>query len=146
MRYTPLERQGDEKAVTDHHDGSTPSSASAQPVSGSPASLFALLWDTLAELLGPATTATLLRRSVKYSLARNPTLQSVAFSRESFEYRYDLPASWGEPSAEALEALRALLRELWRVLIPLTGQVVVRRLEELDEFKRCGLIPFKESE
>jgi hypothetical protein len=79
-------------------------------------------------------------------MARNPTLKSVSFSRDSFEYRYEVPATWGEPSAEANEALHALLRELWRLLIPLTGRVVVRRLEDLDQFRRCGLIPFKESQ
>jgi hypothetical protein len=130
--------------VTDPDVSSRPS-AGAKIADCSPASLFALLWETLADLLGPATTATLLHRSVKYAAARNPTLQSVAFKRDSFEYRYEVPPTWGEPSAEADEALRALLRELWRLLIPLTGQVVVRRLEDLDQFRRCGLIPVKES-
>jgi hypothetical protein len=110
------------------------------------AGLFAILWDTLADLLGPATTATLLRRCVKYSMARYPMLDRVGIRREGFEYRYDLPASWSDPSEEASEALRALFRELFRVLVPLTDQVVVRRLAQVEEFKQCGMVPPEVSE
>jgi hypothetical protein len=109
------------------------------------ANIFALLWDTLSDLLGPATTATLLRRCVKYSMARYPMLERVTIRRESFQYHYDLPANWSQHSEEAWEALRALMRELWRVLVPLTDQVVVRRLGELAAFTECGLVPPQES-
>lgn len=110
-----------------------------------PAELFALLWDTLTDLLGPATTATLLRRCVKYAMARYPILDRIAIRRESFQYHYDLPADWSQHSEEASEALRALIRELWRVLVPLTDQVVVRRLADLAAFTQCGLVPPLES-
>jgi hypothetical protein len=109
------------------------------------AELFALLWDTLTDLLGPATTATLLRRCVKYAMGRYPILGRVTIRRETFEYHYDLPTNWNQQSEEASEALRALVRELWRVLVPLTDQVVVRRLAELSPFTQCGLVPPQES-
>jgi len=106
--------------------------------------LLGQLWRTLGDILGPATTATLLRRSIKYAAVDHPTLSGVEITREGFEYRYSLPAAWSGPSSEALTALRGVVQELWRLLIPLTDGVVVRRLEQLPDFQRCGLIPPQE--
>lgn len=106
--------------------------------------LLGQLWRTLGDILGPATTATLLRRSIKYAVEQHPSLRGLEITREAFEYRYELPAAWSGPSTEAVAALRGLVAELWRLLVPLTDGVVVRKLEQLPDFQRCGLIPPQE--
>jgi hypothetical protein len=110
-----------------------------------PEPLFGLLRETLVEVLGPATTATLLRRSAKYAEARQPTLAELEVTREGFEYRYALPPAWRESSEDGCAALRELVGELWRLLLPLTGTVVVARLERVDALRRCQVVPPKES-
>jgi len=124
---------------TPPNDGEGGAEASTEACTGS--ALFAQVWSALAEVLGPATTATLFRRGVKYASAREPLLKQVEIKRDGFEYRYALPASWDDVSPETNAALRALIEELWRLLVPLTGRILVRRLENLPDLCRCGLLP-----
>jgi hypothetical protein len=51
-----------------------------------------------------------------------------------------LPARWNEEDRETLVALRDLVKELLPILAELTGPVVVRRIEALAEFRRCGVL------
>src|SRR5688572_27423237 len=46
------------------------------------AELFGLLWDTMADVLGTAATATLLRRALKRAGARSADLGGVAIDRD----------------------------------------------------------------
>ena len=106
----------------------------------SAAALFDLLWDNIADVLGAAATAALVRRSAKHVAERRPGCEGVKITREGFTYRYVLPARWSECADEPVEDLRALVLELMPLLTELTGPVVVRRIEALAEVRRCGLL------
>jgi hypothetical protein len=98
--------------------------------------LFDLLWDTVADLLGPAATATMLRRAA----ARHPALAGLRIRQEDLAYRYDLPASWQrECEGESLAALQTLPQELQGLLIEMTGPVVVGRLARVAALRRLNL-------
>jgi hypothetical protein len=117
-----------------------------EPSDGTPADcsasvLFELLWENIADVLGAAATAALVRRSAKHVAQRTPGCEGVTITRDGFTYRYVLPARWSECAGEPIVGLRALVRELVPLLEELTGPVVVRRIESLAEFRRCGLLP-----
>jgi hypothetical protein len=121
-------RQGREPQPGDGPEGITP------------AVLFALIWDTLADVLGTAAAATLLRRAARRASAHGPMLGSVAITREGLSYGYRLPDAWRRAdSANALSALDALVRELCPLLVELTGPVLVRRLDRLAPFRERGI-------
>ena len=103
------------------------------------AALFTLVWEALADVLGTAATATLLRRAARAAVRRCTELNELAISRENLEYRYTLPAGWrngGQP-----DALRELVAELRPLLVELTGPVVYRRLERIPALRERGIIP-----
>lgn len=106
-----------------------------------PSALFALTWATVADLLGTAATATLVRRSLKAASSRVPELARVQISKERLEYRFTLPPAWDEPRPENVEALRELMTELQLLLRELTGPVVVQRLRAVPELERSKLFP-----
>jgi len=60
----------------------------------SAAELFELLWETLADVLGTAATATLLRRSIKQAAARTAWTEPVIVARDGLDYTYRLPEAW----------------------------------------------------
>jgi len=104
------------------------------------ATLFELLWTALADLLGSAATATLLRRSVKRAASRVPELADLTIKREGLEYCYVLPPAWKERTNDtALSELREIARELGPLLVELTGPVVIQRLRGIPELERCRL-------
>lgn len=111
-----------------------------EPSECTAAGLFQLLWENLADVLGAAATAALVRRSAKRVANRLPGRESVTIAREGFTYRYTLPARWNQHDREPLMALRDLVQELLPILAELTGPVVVRRIEAFAEFRRCGLL------
>src|SRR5213595_3395814 len=95
----------------------------------SAAELFDLLWESLADVLGTAASATLLRRAIKGAASRIPPRELVTVVRAGLDYKYHFPETWNQPgNEEALRALRAVAAELRVLLIELTGPVVVRRL------------------
>ena len=105
----------------------------------SAAELFDLLWESLADVLGTAATATLLRRAIKRSVSRISRSEPVIVVRNGPDYEYRLPETWRQPgNEEALSALRVLVAELRTLLIELTGPVVVRRLARLASFRKLG--------
>jgi hypothetical protein len=104
-----------------------------------PAMLFGILWETLNDVMGSASTATLVRRAVKRASSRVLGLDRVAITRERFEYRYVLPESWRTKGDPGMSSLRGLTRELQQLLIELTGPVVLHRLVNIPELRRCGL-------
>lgn len=107
----------------------------------SAAHLFKLLWDAMADVLGTSGTAALLRRSAKHCAATNPVLEGLIISRTGYVYTYELPPVWNEPHRPAPHpSFGHLVHELLPLLSALTGAVVVRRIQSLAEFQRCGLV------
>ena len=106
----------------------------------SAAKLFDLLWESLADVLGTAATATLLRRAIKRAASQNSWPESITVARNGLDYEYHLPETWKQPgNEEAIGVLRAVAAELRVLLIELTGPVVVRRLARLAPFRKLGI-------
>ena len=106
----------------------------------SAAELFDLLWESLADVLGTAATATLLRRAIKAAASRTSWSEPVIVARNGLEYEYRLPETWKQSdNEEAAGALRVVAAELRVLLVELTGAVVVARLERLAAFRKSGI-------
>jgi hypothetical protein len=56
--------------------------------------LFTILWDALADLLGTATTAVLLKRAARRAVARSPELAELIILRQGLVYTYTCPTGW----------------------------------------------------
>jgi hypothetical protein len=105
----------------------------------SAAELFDLLWESLADVLGTAATATLVRRALK-QVASQTSSEPVIVTRNGLEYEYRVPETWKQPgNEEAIGALRAVAAELRVLLVELTGTVVVARLARLAAFRKSGI-------
>jgi hypothetical protein len=102
--------------------------------------LFTILWDALADLLGTAATATLLKRAARRAQARSPELAELAIQRQGLGYSYTCPPSWSGRSIGTPPALRDLIGELRPLLIEMTGQLVIQSLEQILEL-RALLLP-----
>ena len=106
----------------------------------SAAQLFDLLWESLADVLGTAATAILVRRAIKQAASKTSRAEPVIVARDGLDYKYDLPETWKQPgNEEALGALRVLAAELRVLLVDLTGPVVLRRLGRLALFRERGI-------
>jgi hypothetical protein len=106
----------------------------------SAAELFDLLWESLADVLGTAATATLLRRAIKAAASKTSWSEPVIVTRNGLEYEYRLPETWKQAgNEEAVGALRVLVAELRVLLVELTGEVVVARLGRLAAFRKSGI-------
>ena len=109
------------------------------------AALFAIVWDAVAEVLGTASTAAIVRRAASRAATESPELADVVIWREKLEYRYTLPHAWSRaamaaaPEARAPIAFRALVGEIGRLLMELTGTVFIGRLEQIPALRACGL-------
>ncbi|HTD76097.1 MAG TPA: hypothetical protein VK898_00570 [Chloroflexota bacterium] len=107
--------------------------------------LFALLWATLADIMGTAATAMLLRRAARRAAADVPELEQLVISREGLEYGYAVPATWRQgQEGRSRAALRALVHELGPLLVDLTGPIVVGRLQELEPLLDAGVVSIEE--
>jgi hypothetical protein len=106
----------------------------------SAAALFAIVWDSLAELLGTAAVAAIVRRAAKRAAVERPELVDLVILREELEYRYKLPHAWSQKAERAPIALHALVAEIGRLLTELTGTVVIHRLEQIPELRASGLV------
>ena len=114
--------------------------SSEDPSGTSAAELFDLLWETLADVLGTAATATLLRRAIKQAAARTAWPEPVSVTRTGLDYTYRLPEAWKQPgNDEAVDALRIVAADLRGVLVELTGPVVVVRLGRLAALRKWGI-------
>lgn len=106
----------------------------------SPAQLFDLLWETLADVLGTAATATLLRRAIKRAASHTSWSEPVIVTKNGLDYEYRLPEAWEEPgNEEAIGALRVVAVELRVLLVELTGPVMIGRLARLTPFRERGI-------
>ncbi|ACL66709.1 GAF sensor signal transduction histidine kinase [Anaeromyxobacter dehalogenans 2CP-1] len=119
------------------------SSPSREPAShrrASAAELFQRLWDEVADLVGSAATAALLRRALKRAAEKQPELAAVVLRREGLGYAWVLPGAWHDPARrEAVEQLRRLVREdLHPSFRELAGLVIARRLARAPELVEAG--------
>lgn len=123
--------------------GTHASSSSGDPPRRSlaAAELFQRLWDEVADLVGTAATAALLRRALKRATAKEPALAALVLRREGLGYAWVLPAAWHDPTRrDALEHLRRLVRDdLHPLLRELTGPVIARRLAQAPDLVEAGL-------
>jgi hypothetical protein len=112
----------------------------------SAAELFDLLWESVADVLGTAATATLLRRAIKRAASQSSWSETVTVSRNGLDYEYRLPETWKQPgNEEAVGALQVVATELCALLVELTGPVVIRRLGRLAPFRKLGIDFSKEA-
>lgn len=102
--------------------------------------LFTIVWEALAEALGTAAVVAIIRRAVGRAAAEAAELAEVVILREDFEYVYTLPPSWSQEAPRAPLALRVLVVEIGRLLVELTGTVVVQRLEKIPALRGRGLL------
>lgn len=106
----------------------------------SAAELFDLLWESLADVLGTAATAILVRRAMKQAASLTSWSEPVIVARDGLDYKYRLPETWTKPgNEEALGGLRVVAAELRVLLVELTGPVVLRRLGRLAPFRERGI-------
>jgi hypothetical protein len=106
-----------------------------------PADLFDLIWSSLADTLGTAAAATLIRRAAKQAGRTTPDVPSITINRNTVTYGYEVPAIWRRPAdARALASLRALASELGQLLVELTGVIVVRQLERIEPLREAGIV------
>jgi hypothetical protein len=107
--------------------------------------LFDLLWETMADILGTAATATLLRRAAKRGAASDGSLAQVSIGQEGLTYRYTLPSTWQQTAdPQAMDALRILGQELRPLLLEMTGPVVLRRLGQVHALHAAGISHLEE--
>ena len=106
----------------------------------SEAALFAIVWDALADMLGTAAVAAVVRRAAQRASTERPELAGLVVVRQNLDYEYTLPRSWEHNTEHEPAALRVLVRELGRLLMELTGTVVLRRLEEIPELRARGIV------
>jgi nucleotide-binding universal stress UspA family protein len=107
----------------------------------SSADLFTRIWEALADVLGTAAAATLLRRAARRAQTRHPELAEFVVVRENLEYRYTLPSAWNDRTEGTQHALRHLVGELLPLLVELTGSLVVTHLAQVPELRERGIIP-----
>ena len=93
-----------------------------------PGEVFKRLWEALADLLGSAATAILVRRALARSLPASPELHDLIIARGNLEYRYTLPRAWSDRTPDAFAALRVFLGELWPLLEQMTGPIAAERV------------------
>ena len=106
----------------------------------SAAEVFDVLWESLADVVGTAATATLLRRAIKRAASQTSWPEPVTVARNGLDYEYRLPETWKQPgNEEAIGALRVVAAELRVLLVELTGPVVVRRLSRLAPLLKLGI-------
>jgi hypothetical protein len=106
----------------------------------SAAELFDLLWESLADILGTAAAAIILRRAIQHAAFRTACSERVLVARNGLEYEYRVPETWREPgNDEAVDALRVVAAALRVLLVELTGPVVVNRLGRLAPFRKWGI-------
>jgi len=108
------------------------------------ADLFTILWDALADLLGTAATATLLKRAARRASQRNPELGTLIIRRDGIAFGYSCPSGWSAKSSGTPPALRDLIDELRPLLIEMTGRLVIQHLEQVLELRERGLIGAEE--
>ena len=107
--------------------------------------VFAILWETLADVLGTAATAALVSRAAARGARRHPELGELAISAKNLDYAYDLPQSWNDRRGDLPVALHELASELVPLLVDLAGPVINNHLARVPGLREHGLV-FAEEE
>lgn len=105
--------------------------------------LFALIWDAIADILGTAAVAAIVRRAAQNAAVEHPELVDLVVLRENLGYRYTLPTAWSKTTQVGLRGqgtFRVLVAEMGRLLVELTGTVVISRLEQIPELRDRRLV------
>lgn len=102
--------------------------------------LFTILWDALADLLGTAATAMLLKRAARRAAARSPELTELIIQLRGLVYTYTCPTGWSGRSVGPAPALRDLIGELRPLLIEMTGPLAIEHLEQFLELRELLLL------
>jgi len=119
---------------------SGPSSVDVASAEMRGAALFKLIWDSVADVLGTTATATLLRRAAQRAMARSPELGEFTIVRTDAGYTYTLPRALVGKLEHTPVALRELVGELRPLLAELTGQIVVRRIDQIPGLQERGIL------
>ncbi len=90
---------------------------------GSVREIYDALHETLSEVVGRTATEALLRRALRRAGSRHPELAELARTGGGS------PVEWWTDGRHDMSYLRAIMRELWPLLIEITGPVVIARLE-----------------
>jgi len=104
------------------------------------AALFKLIWDCVADVLGTTAAAMLVRRAARRAMLRSPELGDLQVLRTDAGYTYALPRALVGKVEHKPVALRELVGELRPLLVELTGQVVVRRIEQIPWLQERGIL------
>jgi DNA-binding CsgD family transcriptional regulator len=98
---------------------------------GSVRAIYGLLHETLSEVIGRTATEALLRRALRRAGAQDPELGALVRDRGEG----GAPVEWWTDDRRGMRYFGTIMRELWPLLIEITGPVVVARLE------RRGIAP-----
>jgi hypothetical protein len=101
--------------------------------------VFAVVWDALADILGTAAAAAIVRRAAGRAVVEHPALRELIISRQNLEYEWKLPEAWSRQRERGRLGLRVLAAEIGVLLRELTGTVVIARLEQIPQLQACGL-------
>jgi hypothetical protein len=102
--------------------------------------LFTILWDAMADVLGTAATAMLLKRAARRAVVRSPELAELIIQRQGLVYTYTCPTGWNGRSVGPPPALRELIGELRPLLLEMTGALVIKHLEQFLELRELLLL------
>jgi hypothetical protein len=119
-------------------DSGRPSADDAAELRG--AALFKLIWDCVADVLGTTATATLVRRAARRAMVRSPELGGLEVLRTDAGYTYALPRALVGKVDYTPVALRELVGELRPLLVEMTGQIVVRRIEQIPSLQERAIL------
>src|SRR5688572_9511860 len=108
--------------------------------------VFATLWEALADLLGTAATATLLRRAAQRATWRCPEHGELIIADTKLDYSYSTPPAWKDRKGDPSSALRELFDEPRPLLVDLTGAVVINHLGRTPELRQLGFISAHEEQ
>jgi quercetin 2,3-dioxygenase len=96
--------------------------------------LFNMLWEALVDVLGSATAAALVSRAARRAQPRSPELVELAVVRVDQQYACSVPPSFDQTEGPPA-ALCVLLDEIRPLLTQMTGQVVLRHLDQRPELR-----------
>jgi hypothetical protein len=99
-----------------------------------------LIWDTIADVLGTTATATLVRRAAQRAAPRSPELDELTMLRTDGGDTYSLPRVLVGKLEHTPVALRELIGELRPLLAEMTGQLVVRRIDQIPSLQARGIV------
>ncbi len=116
-------------------EGAAPSTAAA---------IFTALWGAIADVLGGAAAATLVRRAVKRTREAHPELDQLVVAKVGLEYTYFVPPTWNAAGITAPASLQAVSLELCRTLDAMTGPLMLQRLSAIPELQGHGLFSNEE--